>query len=309
MKENILYAYHIEIEEIQDFKDYSVFQYQENSFYFTKLKRTEKEFQELLLVMQELQKRNIPVFSFILNVSGSFLTMVGSIPYVLVCVDHPTKEYDIYELLEFQKHVVLNSTKSNLYRNEWAKLWSQKVDYLEYQVHELGKEFPIILSSFSYYVGLAETAISYVQYHEKRILPPKNLPIVLSHRRVNYPNIRLNFDNPLNFIFDIEVRDVASYIKSMFFKDQKGAMIDLQAYVTLRKPDLYSLTMLYARLLYPSYYFDLHEKIMEHEMEEESLLKIIDSVQDYEIFLKDVWLFFRSYVPIEPVAWILKKES
>jgi len=309
MKENILYAYHMEVENLKDFKDYSVFQYQNNTFYFTKLKRTEKEFLELLDVFQEMKRRNLSVLSFVLNTSGTFVTMVDTIPYVLLFVDSPTKEYGIFDILEFQKKVVLNSKKSSLYRNEWARLWGEKVDYLEYQVHELGKNYPIILSSFSYYVGLAETAISYVKYNEKRIPIPKNIPIVLSRRRVSYPNLRLNFDNPLNFIFDIEVRDIASYIKSMFFFDKEGAMIDLKTYIHLRKPDLYSMTMLYARLLYPSYYFDLHERIIEKEESEEKLLNIIDSVNDYEVFLRDSWKLMREYVPIEPVPWLLKKES
>ena len=42
--------------------------------------------------------------------------------------------------------------------------------------------------------------------------------IVLSHRRVFYPNYKLNYLNPLSFVFDLEVRDVAEYLKAMFFK-------------------------------------------------------------------------------------------
>lgn len=309
MKEIILYAYHIEVENLKEYKEYSVFEYQKSYFYFTKLKRNEKEFQELLDVMLELERRNLQVFPFMLNVNHTFITMVENTPYVLIKVDKPTKEYGIYEIIAFQNNVRLNAKNSSLYRNEWANLWSEKVDYLEYQVHELGKNYPIILNSFSYFIGLAETAICYVKYIEKRIPTPKNLPIVLSHKRVNYPNIRLNFDNPLNFIFDIEVRDIASYIKSMFFEEKESAFIDLKAYIDLKKPDLYNITMLYARLIYPSYYFDLHEKIIHQDEKEEKLLPIIDSVDDYLDFLKRVWQLFREYVPIEPIPWILKKES
>ncbi len=308
MKENILYAYHIKLDNIKDEKDYSFFEIGENAFYFTKLKRTEKEFQELLLVMEELLKKNIPIFTFVPNQNNSYITMVGNVPYVLVQTNHPKVEYGILEIMNFQKQFFLNAKKSSLYRNEWATLWSSKVDFFEYQVHELGKDYPIIVNSFSYYVGLAENAIAYVNFISKRIPMPSNTPIVLSHRRVNYPNIRLNFDNPLNFIFDIEVRDVASYIKSLFFYDEELAMIDLKAYVDMRKPDLYSLSMLYARLLYPSYYFDIHEKIIEKNEKEECLLPIIDKVQDYEKFLKNVFYLFRNYVPLEPISWILKTE-
>jgi len=309
MKENILYAYHYEVKNLKEFKEYAVFEQDGSYYYFTKLKRSEKEFQELLLVINDLKRRGIPVLEFVPNYQGTFLTFVGEVPYVLVKVENPTKEYGLIEIMEFQKKLILNNTKSSLYRNVWSNLWSSKVDYLEYQVHELGKDYPIILNSFSYYVGLAENAISYVNYVAKRISMPKNTPIVLSHRRVSYPNIRLNYDNPLNFIFDIEARDIASYIKSMFFKDEASAFIDLKAYLNLRKPDLYSISMLYARLLYPSYYFDLHERIINHEEKEECLLPIIDKVNDYEKFLKQTWFLFREYAPIEGISWIIKKES
>ncbi len=308
MKENILYAYHLEIENIEEQKNYSVFQWKGNIYYFTKVKRNEKEFQELLNVMDELFKKRVPIFPFVRNVSGTFLTNVNDTPYVLVEVTNPTIQYGLLEIMEFQKQLILNNEKSSLYRNEWANLWSSKVDYFEYQVSLLGKDHPVILNSFSYYIGLAENAISYAKFVEKNIPKPKDLPIVLSHRRVVYPNLRLNFDNPLNFIFDIEVRDIASYIKSMFFQNKEDAMIDLKAYIDLRKPDFYSLSMLYARLLYPSYYFDLHEKIIEENESDDILLPLIDQINDYENFLKDVWLYMNCFFPLEPIPWIIKKE-
>lgn len=309
MKDIILYNYQIDLENIKEYKEYSVFEINNVWYYFTKLKRKEKEWEELLVVVEELWKKNKKVFPFIKNVYGSLVTQVENIPYVLVRVTQPNIEYGILEIIEYQKDVILKENKSALYRNEWGSLWSSKVDFFEYQVHELGKEYPIILNSFSYYVGLAENAISYVNKINKHLKKPNDVPIVLSHKRVAYPNISLNFDNPLNFIFDIEVRDIASYIKSLFFEDENAAWIDLITYIKLRKPSMYSLSMLYARLLYPSYYFDLHQKIIEKETKEESLLKIIDKIESYENFLKKAYEEFTKYAPIEPVTWLLKKES
>lgn len=308
MKENILYAYHMEASHLKEFHDYSSFQFQGKTFYFTKLKRNQKEFQELLQVMQELLQKNIPILTFVQNVQGSFVTMVGSDAYVLMEVQEETIEYGLLDILDFQNKLVLNHRHSSLYRNEWANLWSQKVDYFEYQMHELGKNYPILLNSFSYYVGLAENAICYAR-NVRNSFPDIERPVVLSHRRVIYPNVRLNFYNPLNLIFDLEVRDIGEYLKSMFFQEQEEALIDLKAYIDLRKPDAYSSSMLFARLLYPSYYFDLHERIMEADEKEEKLLPIIDQVEAYELFLKKAWNLLNSYSPIEPVAWILKEES
>ena len=307
MKDILWYSYHISIDDIQEYQEYSVFSLYDKMYYFTKVKRSKEEFDDLLQVCEELMHKKIPVYSFIRNIQGSFLTMVQDKPYVLLEVTDSKFEYGILDMIERVQSVRLMPQKQVLYRNEWAKLWGEKVDYLEYQVHELGKNYPVILSSFSYFVGLAENAICYVN-HIQKLMPMQPLELVLSHRRVAYPNYRLNYDNPLNFIFDIEVRDIAEYLKSMALQEPKYALIDLKTYFTMRKPDVYQASMLYARLLYPSYYFDYHEKIMNQNMDENVLLPIIDRVKEYEVFLRDAWYFIHEFVFIEPIAWILKKE-
>ncbi len=307
MKENILYAYHLNVENIKEYTEYSVFEYNEKSYYFTKVRRTKEEFQELLDVINELEQKQIPIFSFISNIEGSFITLVNNEAYVLVEVDNPLHEYSLTDILERNQKVILNAKKNSLYRNEWGRLWSEKIDYLEYQVSEMGKKYPIILNSFSYFVGLAENAVCYVN-NVSKIARPINMPIVLSHRRITFPNFRLNYDNPLNFIFDLEVRDVAEYLKNMVFKEDELPLIELKAFIELRHPDLYSLSMLYARLLYPSYYFDLHERIINKDENEEELLPIIDAIPKQEKFLKEAWYLIRNYAPIEGIDWIIKKE-
>lgn len=308
MKDILLYAYHVSVDNIKEYREYSVFEWNDQYYYFTKLKRSKEEFEDLLKVVEELLKKQVPVFNLIANVNNEFITMVGNDAYVLIEVNDDTHEYGILDMIERDKVVGLSDKKSVMYRNEWAKLWSEKVDYLEYQVHEMGKDYPVILNSFSYYVGLAENAICYVKHIEKLMDVPKKLPIVLSHRRVKYPNYRLNYDNPLNFIFDIEVRDIAEYLKSMALENKQFALIDLKSYIDLRQPDLYNMCMLYARLVYPSYYFDLHEKIINQDEKEDCLIPIIDQVDEMESFLRDAWFIMKNYVPIEPIAWLLKKE-
>ena len=67
--------------------------------------------------------------------------------------------------------------------------------------------------------------------------------------------------------------------------------------------------MLYARLLYPSFYFDVYEKVMEKELEEEALLPIINKVDDYELFLKDMYVLLSKFAPIERVEWLVEKKE
>ena len=65
--------------------------------------------------------------------------------------------------------------------------------------------------------------------------------------------------------------------------------------------------MLFARLLYPSYYFDIYEKVMSNECSEDQLIPIVTKVDKYEEFLSSVLGLVSKYAVIEPIDWINKK--
>lgn len=120
-------------------------------------------------------------------------------------------------MVNISNKLVLNNNKSSLYRNNWGSLWSDKIDFW-ISSKRIGRRKNVVKSSFSYYVGLSENAISYVNNAILKYGGVSSGRIVLSHRRVFFPNYKLNYMNPLSFVFDLEVRDVAEYLKSMFLK-------------------------------------------------------------------------------------------
>lgn len=122
-----------------------------------------------------------------------------------------------------------------------------------------------------------------------------------------YPNICLNYLNPLSFIFDLEVRDIAEYLKIEFFNND-DSLLDLKTFLKLKRMTQYSYHMLFARLLYPSYYFDIYENIMNNDADEENLLPIVNKVNEYEIFLKNAYEEISKYTNLEHIDWIMKKE-
>ena len=131
--------------------------------------------------------------------------------------------------------------------------------------------------------------------------------VCLSHRRIFYPNYRINYMNPLSFIFDLEVRDVAEYIKSAYFKGEDAFKL-VKQYINSTKLTPYSINMLVARLLFPSYYFDEYEVyILGTDKDETKLLKLVDKANDYEAFLSRVIKYLRSYAYIPEIKWIEKK--
>ena len=210
-------------------------------------------------------------------------------------------------MVKISEKLVLNNNKSNLYRNNWGTLWSEKIDYFEYQVRELSIEKDVVKNSFSYYVGMAENAISYVNNTNMKY-GRDAYQIVLSHRRVFYPNYKLNYLNPLSFVFDLEVRDIAEYLKAMFFKKDVGFCLDeLSSYLKIRHLSFYEYQMLYARLLYPTYYFDVYESVMNKNCDEEELINIIKKCDCYEEFLKKAYLEISKYAKIDKVEWIINQ--
>lgn len=307
MKETLEYYYGLDIESIEELDGKYHFKIENQDYFFVFYNRGIEEMEDIINVSNEMVKKGINVHKILINRNNSFLTKVGEYNYILFAVSNLNEEYDIFDMVKISEKLVLNNNKSNLYRNNWGTLWSEKIDYFEYQVRELSIEKDVVKNSFSYYVGMAENAISYVNNTNMKY-GGDAYRIVLSHRRVFYPNYKLNYLNPLSFVFDLEVRDIAEYLKAMFFKKDISFCLDeLSSYLKIRHLSLYEYQMLYARLLYPTYYFDVYESVMNKNGDEEELVNIIKKCDSYEEFLKKAYLEISKYAKIDKIEWIINQ--
>ena len=307
MKETLEYYYGLDIENIEELDGKYHIKQENQDYFFVFYNRGIEELEDIINVSNEMVKKGINVHKILINRNNSFLTKVGEYNYILFAVSNLNEEYDIFDMVKISEKLVLNNNKSNLYRNNWGTLWSEKIDYFEYQVRELSIEKDVVKNSFSYYVGMAENAISYVNNTNMKY-GGDAYRIVLSHRRVFYPNYKLNYLNPLSFVFDLEVRDIAEYLKAMFFqKDISFCLDELSSYLKIRHLSLYEYQMLYARLLYPTYYFDVYESVMNKNGDEEQLVNIIKKCDSYEEFLKKAYLEISKYAKIDKIEWIINQ--
>lgn len=307
MKETLEYYYNLDIDNLEELDGKYRIKQENQDFFFVFYNRGLEELDDIIGVCNEMFLKGINVHEIIRNRNNSFLTKVNEYNYILFKVNNLSEEYDIFDMVNISNKLVLNNNKSSLYRNNWGSLWSDKIDFFEYQVRELGIEKSVVKSSFSYYVGLAENAISYVNNAILKYGGVSSGRIVLSHRRVFYPNYKLNYMNPLSFVFDLEVRDVAEYLKSMFFKqDVEYCLDELKSYLSIRKLNVYEYHMFYARLLYPSYYFDIYDSVMNKNISEEELVKIVKRSNDYEYFLKKAYLEMSKYVRLDKIDWLIE---
>ena len=305
MKESICYYYNINVDKIDELNDKYHFKIQNQDYFFVFYNRLPAELDDIIKCIIDLQNKGLDIHIPILNIENSYLTQINGNNYILLEINNPKEEFSIFDIIDNNRKLVLNDNYSNLYRNNWEKLWEDKIDYYEYQIRELGLDKDIIKNSFSYYIGLAENAISYVHIINN-MYSNYNPRIVWSHRRIFYPNYKINYYNPLSFIFDIEIRDIAEYLKSIFFSiGYDETITELQTYLKIQRLDSFMYNMLFARLLFPTYYFDNYEDVMNKSREEDDLIKVIERVEEYEKFLKKTYFEISKYAELHKIDWLI----
>ena len=190
---------------------------------------------------------------------------------------------------------------NTLVKNEphkWGNLWSQKNDYLEYQISMLGQNHPLIRESFSYYIGLGETAIQLVNSIEKI-----NEPLVYAHKRINQNDRQYDLYNPLNITTDFKVRDMAEYLKSRFFGGE-NINNELAYYFNNARLTTNEYLLFLSRMIYPTYYFDIYEEIITNRKKDEEIKKIISKTDEYEKLLKTIYNYYKTFLTIPIIEWL-----
>jgi len=306
MEDKIKVHYNLNFQSVVLEKSFYILKDEIYTYYLVPYERGDADLKDLYETSLELNRKNIACHSFIINRNNQVLTSIDNINYCLMRINFPEEhEFNLMDILNMNKLVVLSESKSNLYHNNWANLWSEKIDYFEYQMSELGSNKKVIINSLSYYIGLAENAIAYVN-HTVSNLKDNNQRVVLCRKRVYSPNYGINYLNPLNFIFDLEVRDIAEYIKAAFFNEM-DIWSEIDEMYMNRRFTPYEANMFFARLLYPSYYFDIYERIMENEHSEDELIYIVKKVDEYETFLMEIYNYLNNFTPMVPIEWLIKK--
>ena len=61
-----------------------------------------------------------------------------------------------------------------------------------------------------------------------------------------------------------------------------------------------------SRLLYPSYYFDIYDEIVQDKISDDKISIITNKVNDYEEFLSEVYEYIKLKYKIPEIEWIIK---
>ena len=256
-------------------------------------KRSINEIEALSYLNKLMLSRGIAINKIINNIFNQAITFHDGKNYCLILVNY---EYDDKSSLKFIP-AFIDKKIDILRRNDWGKLWSIKVDYIEYQLKHLKNSYPLINASVNYYIGLAENAISYFN-----MLNLSNVSLYFQHRRLDNNNIY----NPLELVIDYKVRDISEYIKNNFINN-KMTIYTIKKYINNLYLENIDYILLYVRLLYPSYYFDLYEEIINDNKNEKEIVKVTNLSESYEELLYEVYLIIRRKVNIIGIDWINRK--
>ena len=258
------------------------------------------ELEEIYKLDVFLLQMNVYVHQIVLNKDNQIITYINNEPYILMKIlVKDTREININDILLFQNLPMYEYFKA-LRKNNWRDFWIQKIDYFEYQMSELGINFPILRDNFNYFIGITETAISLLYNFNY------NSNLIIAHRRVTTNSTLQDLYNPLNLIIDSRIRDVCEYFKSLFFNDTLD-LIDIQNYFNITNLTREELYLFYARMLFPSFYFDMYEKIIYGSSEDKELLKITNKIETYQVSGKSFYtLHGPKLSPSQPI-WLNEK--
>jgi len=287
---NILnYYYGIIVSEIFD---NGYFSYNNHLFCLYEYKRSIEEAKILFILNNYMLGERVHINRIILNNYHDVLTYVDGKYYVLLLINYR------YSKGYFNFYLAPSSSEFDiLKRNNWASLWSAKVDYVEYQIKHLDNTFPMLFSNVNYYIGLSENAISYF-----KMISLNNENLYISHRRISKNDLY----NPIEIVIDYKVRDIGEYIKNTFIKKEK-TLYEIKKFINNLNLSNIDYLLLYTRLLYPSYYFDMYDKIINNNLEEEKIKEITVMSSDYEELLFEVYLLIKRKLNILGIEWINNK--
>lgn len=282
MKNAIKYFYNLDAISIH--QKNKIFNFKVNDDSYVLINYAENDISDIFEINKYLITNNLKTNNIILNNQNQLLTNINNENYILIKLIIPQYKISLDDIIIFN-NTYININKLN--KSNWFDLWTKKVDYLEYQISQIGLKHKLIRESFSYYIGLSEIAICLVKDKTGQYLS-------LNHKRINYTDDSFMLYNPINYIIDYRFRDVCEYFKSCFFNNIDVSN-SIKQYINNLTND--EKVLFYGRLLFPTYYFDCYDCIINNEIEEDELKKIINKVNDYEFLLKDIYDYLGNILP------------
>lgn len=280
MENIITYYYNLKIDKYKELDEAIVIE-SHNELYIARIVKDKDNFTKIINYLN-----NNPFYKPIINKINSYFFDYNNKTYSLFkVIDPQLARYD--ELLIFE---INDSTDVN-----YTTIWENNIEYFIKHLTSLEHTRTEDITNINYYIGLAENAITMNEIANKSNSYARKC---ISHYRIKYPNYNLTYNDPTELLIDYISRDIAEYTKSKFFEDNMTVheFINLINKYNLNDKEL---LYLFARLLYPNYYFDLLSK---NNIEKQQ--KIIKKRKEYEKFLSDIFEQIKTTTIYINISWL-----
>lgn len=298
MIDYINYYYDLYPDVINKIDDNYMFYVNLEKYYFIVYDRFIEELDEIVDLNKKMIENGSMVSEIIINKYDKVINNYNNKMYILLRVYvNDTKKVDIQDIIYMLNEVNVDKTYKYITRTNWAKLWEDKVDYFEYQMGHIIKKYRLLYNTIDYYIGMSENAIFYLKNIVSSYEGKVNIGI--SHKRIGVGSTLFDLYNPLNLIIDYKIRDISLYIKDAFFHDKDLNNI-LKCIYSNFYFDKLNLSLMFSRLLFPSYFYDSFEQIVYNGENENIIYDLIKKSSSYEEFLD----YFIKSCNLQSIDWL-----
>ncbi len=269
------------------YKNNYIFYKNKNNYYFISEVKNKKNLYKLYYYFI-----NGYFYKIIFNKKGKFISTYQNKDYILL--KYIKYNFKLEDLI-YKNKLALSNKKKLL---TWRNIWIDRSNYIEEKYQKIINKYNIIDESIDYFYGLLEAAIyllrDYQKYYDY---------LYLQHILINY----FDYFNPCNIKLDVKERDFSNYLKYLFFSNKyKDIYIDK---IIIKNLDNYNFNLILARLIYPDYYFNLLDELIDNNYIFnnnifDEIKNIILLVDDYELYISNIYRVLLENKVIKKVDFI-----
>ncbi len=298
MKNAIKYFYKLEPIEIHQINKKTKFSYSNKEYILYESEKKQLEINEIYKLTLIIMQFGIYCHKIIPNINKELVSTINNKNYILLETNIKTRNIDINDIMYYFRYNINVDQFKKIERENWHKLWTKKIDYIEYQISQLGNKYKLIRESSDYFIGIAEICISIISNMKN-----DETNMCISHNRVNNKTTTDDFYNPLNFIIDKRIRDLGEYIKNLQSIENKIEILKKIKNINILNNE--EIILLFARIIFPSNYFDAYELILDNKIPEGDIIKILKKNKNYEEEIKKIYNYIRSISKIPEIEWLI----
>ncbi len=262
----------------------------------------EKELQSLNDFLQRLMQL-FPTMGaqIITNRKGTFISEDDYGKVILVATKK--QKMRIQDIIKIHQHYVNSPSEIPYTTTYLSSLWEEKINSIEQKILPSIRvddfAYQKIMVAAIYALGLAENALQYLT--EIAIDYGKEIsPLTLSHRRLESLDSHTVFD-PLNLILDSPIRDIAEA-----WKYKVITTTELLQILPTYQLSIKEVSLLFARMLFPTRFFDLLEKHYGERVDvRKQILAYYREMNQDLLELKKVEQLLVKNYGIRPISWLL----